>query len=67
MGYLIDHDINKYRNLFDQRTGKRVGMFRYVWEMHNWVNRKTGKPEMEYKEAYDMYRDAEPCVTCGAK
>lgn len=65
--YIESHDINRYRNMTDSRTGKRVGMFRYVFEMHNWVNKKLGHEELEYKSAYDMYRDAEACTSCGKK
>lgn len=65
--YLQTHDIDEYRNMVDSRTGKRIGIFRYISEMHNWVNKKLGYDELEYKAAYDMYRDAEACTSCGDK
>ena len=34
---------------------KPMEMFRWSWRVHNTVNNKLGKPEIEYEDALELY------------
>jgi|SRR6056297_483022 len=36
--------------------------FTWTWEFHNAVNRRIGKREMHWQEAYDRYADGDPYI-----
>lgn len=48
---------------------KAPDAFFWSWEFHNAVNRKLGKPEMEYNTAKHIYleRGMKNCDQCGSK
>lgn len=57
---------NEYKYLKDD-TGKYIGCFVWWFILHNSVNERTGKPLMQFEDAYFMYFDEEikPCKNCG--
>jgi hypothetical protein len=54
MKYLMEHPIAPYFTLKDT-TGRLIGMAKYVWEFHNAVNSRLGKPIIDWHTAYQMY------------
>jgi hypothetical protein len=46
----------RYLYLVDQDTGEYIGMARYVWEFHNAVNRRLGKPEFPWRLFLPRYK-----------
>jgi hypothetical protein len=67
MQYFNDNPIDAYRDLVDNK-GTLVGMAKYVWQFHNAVNTRLGKPLFDWETAYTMYAtpDSGVCTTsCG--
>lgn len=51
------HDIKKYYELKETIEGKliNIGLFKYIWEFKNDVNRRANKPQITLVEAYRLY------------
>ena len=49
--YIENNDQNLYLI-----CSSRSNLFRFIVDLHNWVNRKNGKREWSYEEANMMYR-----------
>ena len=64
--YILNHRIENYKGMKDNK-GRFIGMFVYIWEMHNWVNKRLDKPIIDLDTAYSMYHEMEECDTCDAK
>uniref|UniRef100_A0A6C0BMZ5 thiol oxidase n=1 Tax=viral metagenome TaxID=1070528 RepID=A0A6C0BMZ5_9ZZZZ len=65
-----DH-ITEYlqQNPMEVYWNREDGLFFWSWKFHNAVNRRLGKPEIDYHESIPMYRKdwmptAEPCPHC---
>lgn len=52
--HAIAHIEANYRRL-DEIVSGRKNLFNFFVDFHNAVNRRYGKPEMGYQEAYDLY------------
>lgn len=50
------HIENNYNNL-DQICSGRQSLFNFFVDFHNKVNKRYGKPEMSYEDAYKLYSD----------
>lgn len=44
---------DKYANF--EYEGKKLGMFLYMVEFHNWPNKRLGKPIVSFTEAYNAH------------
>lgn len=48
--------------------GRAHGCFRWSWKLHNDVNKRLGKPLVEYKDAYNYYmfieKNRKVCLDC---
>jgi hypothetical protein len=67
MKYIADHPFEPYMNM-TLPSGEQIGMFRYVFDFHNTVNRKIGKPEFNFDDVYKMFSDQDGAVctkACG--
>lgn len=65
--YLLDHPITHEDAERCDYLGVPVGLFRWTVDFHNWVNRETGKEEMDWFDALAMYRHfIEGEGSCGA-
>ncbi len=51
--YLQQHSFEKYMNLLE--NGEDIGMFKWMWEFHNAVNLRIGKPFVTFQNALNMY------------
>lgn len=49
------HPINSYWDV--KIKGKDVGMFKYSWMIHNEVNKRLGKPTVDFEVAYMLWND----------
>ena len=47
--------IEKNKEKLDQIVSNRENLFNFFVDFHNHVNRRHGKPEMSYKNAYNLY------------
>jgi hypothetical protein len=67
LDYLKKNPIKPWANTIDQKTGARVGLFKYTWIFHNFVNRKLGKKELDFMTCLAMYSDnSVGCTDCHA-
>lgn len=49
-------------------TGRDIVMFRWGWQFHNAVNKRLGKPHVDWETAYNFYTNPSACTchtTCG--
>lgn len=55
--YINSHDIRNYYNLKETIDGKviDIGLFKYIWEFKNDVNRRLNKKQISLIEAYKLY------------
>lgn len=55
--YLSSHDIKEYYYLTETIDGVRqdIGLFKYIWEFKNSVNKRLGKQSISFIDAYRMY------------
>ena len=44
---------------------RMIGMFRWMWIFHNWVNSRLQKPLLGWETAISLYIDSE-CSECGS-
>jgi hypothetical protein len=65
--YINQHPPNDYREIIDENTGERIGMFYWSWEFHNDVNLRLGKNQMTFEEAYNLYKNPEEVASCSLK
>jgi hypothetical protein len=65
--YLKTNPIERYRNEVDQ-NGQPIGMFKYMWEFHNFVNARLGKKFIPFDVAYNFYGNKDMVCTkeCGS-
>jgi hypothetical protein len=58
--YIQTHPIETYVN-------KPRGLFQWTWEFHDSVNKRLGKPTMEFEEAWSQFRSKTAVCTddCG--
>ena len=47
--------IEKHADIKNSITRSRENLFSFTVDFHNYVNAKTGKPQMSYEDAYNMY------------
>ena len=67
LAYLASHPVDPYWTRINE-YGEDVGLFEYFWEFHNYVNRKLGKPILEWDEAYALYYgEVSKCEECSRK
>lgn len=67
--YIRDNNPLTYVNYtYDDGQGPvRLGMFRYIWEFHNTVNSKSGKPLISWEDALKIFSSPENiCTHCDA-
>ena len=64
--YLKEHPIRQYFNVKDTKTGADIGIFKYLWIMHNDVNKRIGKKELDWMTALSMYGSNESCTDCSS-
>ena len=64
LGYLSEHPPENDINIHDER-GRMIGMFRWMWMFHNWVNSRLQKPLLGWETAISLYNDGE-CSECGS-
>lgn len=65
MEYVRDHNPTSYINY--TYNGQKLGMFRYIWEFHNEVNRRVGKPMISWEDALKMFSTPDSiCTHCDA-
>jgi hypothetical protein len=64
--YWEENSILKYQNIRNE-GGKDIGYFKWTWEFHNAVNRRLGKKEVPFDEAYEYFSSNEAgiCELCG--
>lgn len=63
--YVRDHNPNSYVSY--TYNNQRLGMFRYIWEFHNTVNSRLGKPLISWEDALRMFSAPEHiCTHCDA-
>jgi hypothetical protein len=55
--FIGKHDIKKYYELKETIEGRliNIGLFKYIWEFKNDVNRRANKPQITLVEAYKLY------------
>ena len=67
--YLNNNDIYKYKSMKD-KNGKLIGMFKYMWEFHNAVNKRLRKEHYSFEDAVNTYNnlgDSPFCdLSCGS-
>lgn len=56
VAYIRDNPPDNYRFHMLEGSRRNIGAFYYVWEFHNWVNRKKGRPEVPFEVAYNTYK-----------
>lgn len=63
--FLDSNPLSRYWNVTE--NGKDVGFFKWSWQLHNDVNRRTGKAIVSFEDAYDYYStpDVGICMDCG--
>ena len=66
--YLAENPPDKYLNI-TLPGGENIGMFKYVWKFKKAVNKRLGKPEMDWDTAYGIYSKPESVCTevCSGK
>jgi len=52
--YMNENDIRLYIHIKDEFSNF-IGMFKYTWMQHNWVNAKLGKKLMDWETALRLY------------
>jgi hypothetical protein len=52
--WLAGNPISGARDIVDL-NGNHIGIFEHMWKMFNYVNRKLGKPEFSFDDAYEMH------------
>ena len=62
--YLADNPMRdrEYWNAKDEE-GRDIGMFKWSWAFHNAVNKRLGKPILDYDTAYHLYSNS-PDTVC---
>jgi hypothetical protein len=63
--YLSEHPVSKEFNRISE-SGRSIGCFYWSWQFHNAVNRRLGKPVMDYITAYEMYLNKKDQPICHA-
>jgi len=53
--YLSSHPFTNYINIRDEQDGRLIGMFIWSWLFHNAVNKRLGRPQMEWQRAVNIY------------
>lgn len=61
---------NRWKSLDEREIevvlGHAIGLFVYLWEAKNAVNRRLGVPQLDLKTAFALYSPYNtPCTTCG--
>ncbi len=61
--YIRDHPPTQMFNL-QNPDGQDIGLFKWTWIFHNAVNRRIGKHEMSFDEAYSIFepQGIVPCL-----
>lgn len=49
--------VNQHLNQLGQIISSRDNLFKFFVDFHNYVNTRSGKPEISYAEAYQKYRN----------
>ncbi len=65
--YIKQHPMEPYLNVKDD-VGRKIGLFKWTWIFHNFVNTRLGKPYINFPTAYSIYTDSNNgvCMTsCG--
>ena len=58
--YFRSHPPSAYWEI--RLNGEDIGMFYYMVDFHNWVNRKLGKPQVSREKALQYYRNQDDYV-----
>lgn len=62
--YLENHPFDEYFNLVNDK-GDQIGMSKWLWQFHNAVNARLGKPLMDWETCWEMYdTNREVCTNC---
>ena len=56
--------IEKSKPRLHDICSNKDSLFNFLVDLHNKVNVRTGKPEISYEEARNLY-DSEGCTSCG--
>jgi len=62
--YLAEHRPEQNLHMVDNE-GNMIGMFRWTWMFHNFVNSKLGKTVIDWETAIGLYEEITPCMDCG--
>lgn len=68
--YVKENPPEQYMNVKDAKTGGDIGISKYLWLFHNYVNRKIGKKEISWDTYLSLYYSQEMiegCKNCGVK
>jgi hypothetical protein len=52
--YIEDNKPEKYKGLMDDK-GNRIGLSKYMWAFHNFVNARLRKKQLGWEEYYSIY------------
>lgn len=53
--YLSENPIIMFKNVYDENTNEKIGMFKWTWKFHNAVNLRLNKPLIDFDVAIKMY------------
>jgi hypothetical protein len=55
--FIKTNDIREYYNTQEIINGRiyDIGFFKWSWKLHNSVNKKLYKPELEFNDAFKLY------------
>lgn len=59
--YIKHNPMEEYKG--KMYCGKRLGMFTWLWNFHNHVNKRLGKNVIDWNTAYGMYSFKPTCET----
>jgi hypothetical protein len=64
--YLKNNPTKDYKGIKNS-NGEYIGMFKWSWIFHNTVNKRLGKPILDWDTAYNMFTDdSKVCsMSCG--
>lgn len=65
--YIKNHPMEDYLNvdvILDNGQVKKLGLFVWMWNFHNYVNAKLNKPKMSWDTVYNMYSEDQELI-CG--
>ena len=64
--YMHKNPILPYRTL-KSKYGDLVGYYVWTWKLHNYVNKKLGKSEVNLDISYEYYAGNKVCFACISK